>query len=358
MLKNQEYLDFIRYSVEGQDDVPESFNRIDWEKFFKFCYNHSILGVVFSGLERANKRIPQSLLFEWIGAVENLKAQNKTVNKRILSITKWFNEKKHRCVILKGQANALMYPNPQLRSPGDIDIWVEGETTDLIKLVLSECPNAHYSIHHVKMPVFNDVSVEVHYRPVYLSNWFKDNLLQRYIREKEEQQFSHKERFCDAAIGTVTDEFNIVFQMLHMYNHFFSSRNNFKQFIDYYYLLNKDLPEDKRKECADVLENIGVKKYASGMMWIMKELLGVENERLILEPNEKIGRLILNESYNTGTYSTENNLKYVIEQFIANFRIVHQFPKEVLINPLFLVWHQWWKLKMKMALRKEVLHER
>ena len=143
-----------------------------------------------------------------------------------------------------------------------------------------------------------------------------------------------------------------------MYNHFFSSRNNFKQFIDYYYLLNKDLPEDKRKECADVLENIGVKKYASGIMWIMKELLGVENERLILEPNEKIGRLILNESYNTGTYSTENNLKYVIEQFIANFRIVRQFPKEVLINPLFLVWHQWWKLKMKMALRKEVLHER
>lgn len=206
--------------------------------------------------------------------------------------------------------------------------------------------------------MFNDVSVEVHYRPVYLSNWFKDNLLQRYIREKEEQQFSHKERFCDAAIGTVTDEFNIVFQMLHMYNHFFSSRNNFKQFIDYYYLLNKDLPEDKRKECADVLENIGVKKYASGIMWIMKELLGVKNERLILEPNEKIGRLILNESYNTGTYSTENNLKYVIEQFIANFRIVHQFPKEVLINPLFLVWHQWWKLKMKMALRKEVLHER
>lgn len=91
MLKNQEYLDFIRFSIEGQDDVPESFNRIDWNKFFKFCYNHSILGVVFSGLERANKRIPQSLLFEWIGAVENLKAQNNAVNKRILSITKWFN---------------------------------------------------------------------------------------------------------------------------------------------------------------------------------------------------------------------------------------------------------------------------
>ena len=93
MLKKQEYLDFIHYSIEGKDDVPESFNRIDWEQFFSFCHNHSLLGVVFSGLERANKRIPQSLLFEWIGAVENLKAQNKTVNKRILSITKWFNEK-------------------------------------------------------------------------------------------------------------------------------------------------------------------------------------------------------------------------------------------------------------------------
>ena len=170
MLKYQEYLDFIRYSVEGKDEVPESFNRIDWEKFFKFCHNHSILGVVFGGLERVNKRIPQTLLFEGIGAVENLKAQNNAVNKRVLLITKWFNEKQRRSVILKGQANALMYPMPKLRSPGDIDIWVEGETTDLIRLVLSECPNAHYSIQHVKMPVFNDVSVEVHYKPVYLTN--------------------------------------------------------------------------------------------------------------------------------------------------------------------------------------------
>ena len=30
-----------------------------------------------------------------------------------------------RCCILKGQENALMYPNPYSRTPGDIDVWID-----------------------------------------------------------------------------------------------------------------------------------------------------------------------------------------------------------------------------------------
>lgn len=51
-----------------------------------------------------------------------------------------------------------------------------------------------------QMPAFKDASVEVHYRPIYLRNWFVDKKLARYISS--------------------------------MYAHFFSSRNSFKQFID------------------------------------------------------------------------------------------------------------------------------
>ena len=80
-------------------------------------------------------------------------------------------------VILKGLVNGLMYPRQEYRSPGDIDIWVEGDAVDVIKTLLESCPEAHYSLNHVKMPVFDDVSVEVHYSPSNIMNWYKDRVL-------------------------------------------------------------------------------------------------------------------------------------------------------------------------------------
>lgn len=344
------YLDFIRYCIIPNEPIPKEVSEIDWEDYMQYCNRQGVIGLVFEGMQKADIRIPQAKLFEWIGFSESIKAQNKIVNKRILQIQKFFEEKNCRTCVLKGQANGLMYPNPEVRSPGDIDIWVEGKREDIIKMVLEVTPEAHYSIHHIKLPIFKDVSVEVHYRPMYLSNWFKDKILQRYISEIEERQFSNKVPLADGEIGCLTDDFNAVYQILHMYAHFFSSRNNFKQFIDYYYLLKKGLTEEGKHVCAEKFKELGIEKYASGIMWVMEKVLGLDAALLVIPSNEKIGRLILKESAYFGTYST-NNLKYVLEQLKANLRIVRYFPKDVLISPLFLVWHQWWRLKMRLALR-------
>ncbi len=347
------YNDFIRYAIEEGAEVPASAKDIDWKDFLEYCNRQCIIGLVFYGLQKSGLRIPQKTLFEWIGFAESLKVQNMLLNKRIGDVTGFFDKRIIRSCILKGQANGLMYPKPELRSPGDIDIWVDGCREDIIKMVLEASPEAHYSIHHVKMPVFKDVSVEVHYRPMYLSNWFADRKLQRYISSIEERQFNNFANIdvngVETKIGTLTNDFNMVYQILHMYHHFFETRNNFKQFIDYYYLLKKGHAEDVTK-ITERFREFGVMRYAKGVMWVMKELLGLEENYLVAEPSEKEGRLILKESFYFGTWST-NKLRSVIEIFIANLRIVTHYPKEVLINPLFLIWHQWWKMKMKWILK-------
>ena len=43
-----------------------------------------------------------------------------------IHVSEWFRKKGFRTCILKGQGNAMMYPNPCSRTPGDFDIWVEG----------------------------------------------------------------------------------------------------------------------------------------------------------------------------------------------------------------------------------------
>lgn len=344
------YIDFIRYVIHSDLPVPEGAAKIDWADFLVFCNRQGVIGLVFGGLERSELRIPQMTLFEWIGFAENIKQQNAIVNKRVSQVCKFFIEKECRCVVLKGLANGLMYPKPELRSPGDIDLWCEGKDVDTIKLVLKKCPEAEYSLHHVKMPVFDDVAVEVHYRPIFLPNWFKDKKLKKYIDKEQERQFNNTVQVGSKGFGVLTSDFDVVYQLLHMWHHFFETRNNFKQMIDYYFLLKKCHTENTDfTEIVKLLKELGVLKYAKGMMWVMKEVLGLEEKYFYTEPDEKIGKLILNETMIYGTFS-QNKLKQVIQQYLGNLRMVRYFPSEVLISPLFLVWHQWWKIKMMINL--------
>lgn len=346
----ENYLDFIKFSISSSTEHPRGLEDIDWGQMMELCVHQGILGVVFRGIERCEPKMPQRLLLEWIGSEERIKSQNRQTNKYMLAVTEFFMKRGHRSCILKGQANALMYPHPDLRSPGDIDIWVEGNSVDIIKTVLKETPDAHYSIHHIKMPVFKDVSVEVHYRPMYLNNWWDDKKLQLYIDRIVDEQFSNRVAIEGAEIGVLTDEFNAVYQILHMFAHFFSTRNNLKQLIDYYYLLKKGLTDEEKKRSANMMKELKVLKYARGIMWIMTEKLGLDEKYLILEADEKIGSVVWNEVMKYGTY-TNDSLKALLQQTWANLKLANYFPQNVFINPLFLIWHQWWKMRMKWKLR-------
>ena len=118
-----------------------------------------------------------------------------------------------------------------------------------------------------------------------------NNKLQSYVRSVADRQFTNKVLLGETEICAPTDDFNAVYQILHMFNHFFSTRNSFKQFIDYYYLLKKRLPADVRSQCLEVFKELKLDKYASGIMWIMKDVLGLDETCLIGDADEHQGQL-------------------------------------------------------------------
>lgn len=355
------YLDFMCFALDPSQPLPDSHTTIDWSSFYQFCMRQSVAGVVFDGLERSGLHIPQQVLFEWISTVERMKATNKLVDRRCHQISRFWEQQGYRSCILKGQANAMMYPRPELRSPGDIDIWVDGHTNsidstdkqdysiDIIRIAQREAPEGHYSLHHVTMPVFPDTSVEVHYRPVFLDNWWKDKKLKRYTDGEKDTQFANVVTLSDGKteIHALTDEFNAVFLLLHMWHHLLSTRNNLKQLIDYYYLLKRGFTASQRESITRVFHELGVLKYARGIMWIQHAVLGLEEQYLLVEPDEKIGRLLLNETMHYGEKheQKQGRLKILVNRITDNLTLFRQFPSPVLIAPAYLVWHQWWKLK-------------
>lgn len=379
------YLDFVRYSIDDTIPVPVTSECLDWEWFLGFCDRQGITGLVYAGIERSGINIPTDTLLEWYGAKESIAIINHETDKRCRQVSEFFEKQDYRCCILKGQANAMMYPCPELRSPGDIDIWVakmddgrgkkddgrgkmddgrgkmddgrgtkeEDDVAEIIRMVLEVAPEGHYSLHHVTMPVFDDVAVEVHYRPVFLDNWWKDKQLQQYINEVKDEQFRNRIRLSDGEteICGLTDDFNVVFLMLHMWHHLLSTRNNFKQLIDYYYLLKKGHADVTN--ITELFRLLGVLKYARGIMWIEHEVLGLDKKYLVVEPDERIGKLLLKESLHYGEKrKLRNKIGELVGRLTDNLHLLWHFPSAVMIAPIYLVWHQWWKLRMKIMLRK------
>ncbi len=350
-MKDQSYFEFVKYAIGNQAEVPVSSHGIDWSDFLAFCERQCIQGLAFQGIERSGIKISQDVLFEWIGSAEQIKAMNRLIDKRSRQMSLFWKKLGHRSCILKGQANARMYPYPELRSPGDIDIWVEGNDVDITKAVLDEVPDAHYSFHHVKMPVFDDVSVEVHYRPAYMSSWRKDKKLQNLTKSIADSQFENTNGAGDEELTCLTDDFNALFLIIHMFGHCFSSHNNLKQLIDYYYLLKRGLSVEQKEWVKRQFEILGVEKYAAGIMWIEQEILGLEENFLIVEPNKNIGELLLGYVVNYGARPKRNRLSLLFHRITDNLPLLRYFPSTVLIGPIYLIWHQWWKLKMKHKLK-------
>lgn len=341
------YLQILTYGLSDDTSIsPPNVDVVNWNKFFSFCDNQAILGIGLQCIDKLEShlggdlKIPQDLFLEWIGVTEQIKKQNRLLNKRTKELTDYLIKKGKRSCILKGQGNALMYPDPLLRTAGDIDVWLEGSKKEISKFVHLSYPDMNVQYHHMNYPIFEDVEVEVHYYPSFCYNKWHNNRLQQYFRVKSEEQFQNVKSygFC---VPTVA--FNIVFQLSHMMRHFFTQGIGLRHAIDYYYLLKQEISDKQRRDAIEVIKQCGMYKFFCAVIWIETNIFGLDDNKYIALANGKAGQLVLNEMIKGGNFGNcfktndRNVLAIYFDQMFYRLKYVVQFPSETLSRPLALV---------------------
>ena len=294
----------------------------------------------------------KDLLLQWMMQCQMLEKANVRLNDAAIHVSEWFGKKGFRTCILKGQGNALMYPNPYSRTPGDIDIWVEGGDKRVISFVRSISLHEKACYHHIEFPSYKGVEVEVHYRPSFLLCFWHNRKLQNYYEMVKEKQFSHRVTLGEQGeVAIPTVKFNLIFQLTHIYAHLMNEGIGLRQLLDYYFvLLHADI-----KNFAELQRNLkrfGLWKFAGAIMYIMQEVFGMPASRLIVPSNEKYGIFVLNEvleAGNFGKYDERNRfgksqLGHNLQRVYRDIRLVRYFPMEALSEPLFRTWHFFWRL--------------
>ena len=353
-------LEFVRSVLNPSFSFPIITNRREWTDLCVFSQKQAISGIVFEGIQRyydqTGKNIPSDLVIEWCALYEQIKQRNKLLNKRCVEVTSFFEEKGLRSCILKGQGNALMYPNPDARMSGDIDIWIEGKREAIKKTVRDKVGNTFETSHHIALPMFDDVDIEVHFTPAEFCNPIYNRHLQCYFISHQAEQMSNMIEIpeTNGKIGVPTNLFNAVFQLSHIMYHFFIEGVGLRHFIDYYYLLIRGFSQHEKKEYARTVEKLGMLYFSRSVMWIEQQILGLNDRYLLVAPHEVGGRLLLDEILATGNMGHyDERLAFRKKGFIARgitdaFRdlyLARVFPSEGYFKPIQKIASQRWKLK-------------
>ena len=427
--------------------------KMDWRQLYTFASQQAILGFCFDGINRLNQEYPEELkknpierdlLMTWMGAAQQIRRQNMKVNVVASKLYSMLREDGLRCCILKGQGNALMYPNVYSRNPGDIDVWVNASREQI-----TEYAQKHFEIgddirfHHLETS-FDGVPVELHFFPGIMNNPIYNARLQKWFKRNADLQCSNVVSLPDG-IGEIvipTTAFNVVYQLTHLYHHFFDEGIGMRQIIDYYYVVcdfykvyqnsskitpslftikegstshpdpltlrgeggnrptrcseplrskdggpSKVSPDcagwDRRDAIGDIasdasvssafitdssastaldvvqrdLKYLGLWKFAGAVMYVLKEVLGLSEDKMIVPMDEKRGRLLLAEILDGGNFGrhftkyagfTHQSMgkKYFLKIW-RNMHFVRYYPEEALCEPLFRTWHFFWRLKYK-----------
>lgn len=375
MLKQQKiFFDFLRFCIGSAKEMPGSLKEVDWKELYAIAKKQALLGVLFHGIRRLPKELApeQKLLMQWMVMAEQIRKQNIRLFLDSVTVCQNFENEGFANCILKGQGNALLYPDPYMRTPGDIDIYLSGGRKKIMKYVDRVCPNQVMRYHHVDFPVMK-TAIEVHFTPSYMFCPIYNQRMQKWFEEVMGEQCNHRVSLPDGygEIHVPQASFNVIYILSHLYRHIFTEGIGLRQLLDYYLVLvkwhtdltnltdsNKSLPQMTQintdlDALRHKLKYLGLWKFAQAVMYVLHEVFGLSEDRMIAPMDEREGRFLLDEIMRGGNFGQyddrmgskvgESKIHRYFRMNLRNLRFVKHYPTEALCEPVFRTWFAGWK---------------
>ena len=352
-------LELIRISLGRQEQFSHAPSEKEWHELFEQAKQQTLVGILYQGVCRlpAEQKPPRQLLINWHATVQKIICDNKRFNHDAVWVSRRWEKLGYRNVILKGQGNALLYPDPLLRIPGDIDIWLDGELRKIAGYIRSRFPKLEVTRIEMDFPVRKDTPIEIHFQPSFLYDPFKNRRMQHYFRR---QLASPKqvELPGEGIINIPNDEMNLVFQLSHIYRHLFYEGIGLRQLMDYYYLSTSLLtPENGeiRKNVLPVIRDLGLTDFCRALMWVLGKVFYMPAGNMLTEPDERRGRFLLTEVMRAGNFGHADDRVGNWAEMSRwerltwgtrwSWRLIGQYPREVLWHPYYRITQYIWRLR-------------
>ena len=336
---------------ESLSRLPQS--RQEWEDLFTVCAKHNLVAITFPVIDKLHDEVevPLGVYSRWAMMAEKVQQKNARLNEACRTLYTKFSEYGFQSCVLKGQTVAALYPRPELRQCGDIDIWLDGGHKRIVGFLRERFPVKKVFYHHCDAYIIKGVNIEAHFMPSWMNSPCADRRLQKYFCRMAPEQFGHYVEslgFC-----APTKHFDAVYHLIHIYRHVLDEGIGLRQLMDYYYVLHSLTPADREAAWADI-KALKLSKFAAGVMCVLRDVYALDESLMLCPPDEKQGTFLLDEimvSGNFGKFDVRNKhskdetrVMHAKRKMTRAMRYLAYYPSEVLCIPVFMVFHYCWRL--------------
>lgn len=295
--------ELLRISIGIRGELSRQLTDVEWTELHSECVRQNVLGIAFVGIQRLpDEQLPPSALYaKWKHETEIIKERFDLINKRYREACDIYEKQGVGCCVLM--------PLNINSTPGDIDIlcWTDKDKEG--KRMVVEYVNFQYvaSTHHIKPKVqrqhvdWNTGSfpVDVRFKFSYFNSPLHDR---RFLAWVEEKTFSVSPQKGKDGYPVPSNTFNAVYQLIHLYRKLFCEGLRLGHLYDYYMVL-RSLPKSEHEEVMRVIGRLGMKKFATAVMYVMQTVFGMPDEYLFCKPNPRNGSFVISITMQAGEYT-------------------------------------------------------
>ena len=367
------FVELLQIALGTRDFLSRMPSASEWQFLLDEAQRQAVDGIMVAGLERLpeKQRPPQMILLQWIGMCQQIEVQNELTTKTCQQLCKQLDEDGFCACVLKGQSNYRYYPAEMKnrRNCGDVDVWVRPKNMGCkhpVKAVI-EYVQSHYDMNglcwlHTSHVDKSGVPVEVHLRASFMSEPCKNRRFQKHFADVDACRALAEVDGIEIPAMKVDED--VIYQMNHIYRHLIDEGVGLRQVVDYFWLLKawNEKHERTKEETMRIVSWLGMRKFAGALMYVLREVCGMQESLLLCPASVKDGQFLINEILMSGNFGhsdprmgeinsdsgyLRSRASQAWRRFKRNLRFITSYPGEVIWEPIVRVEHFVWK-KLKL----------
>ncbi|MCM1213147.1 MAG: nucleotidyltransferase family protein [Lachnospiraceae bacterium] len=277
-------MQLLKEALTEQKNLEEDIFQVpvDWFEFIKLAENHNVLSLLYDVLEERKDLIPPDILQRTQEVSKRVAMQSY----HLLFVGRYLVSALEKAgitvILLKGVGTASLYPVPEVRKTGDIDLLLpEMDRLEEACQILEEngCrkSDVQNALHHIQFYLKDAIEIELH---TMLVEPFDNNEINEFLRQTQKTYAEHLVR-TDAMgveIPMLTPGYHAYELLLHMLQHFLRSGFGLKLLCDWVVLWNRIEDPGERENYLRLVTESRLKGFSDAVTEVCCRFLGLRRE--------------------------------------------------------------------------------
>lgn len=274
------FFEFMQVSIGQLDCVSRFPDPHEWQQLYNLAKRQAVVGICYHGLTKLfdyGLVAPQELSLDWMAEAEEIKEQNRGGSRKLIKLQEELQAHHLRSSLLTGPGLVRFYDRElqMLRFTKGIDLYVFGYKN---QIDLSQWPD-------MQIRIFTELRAG--------KSTQRNNRLDKWILQNNDLMYRKA-----GELTVPSHSMTIIIQLVHLYNLFLEKRLLMRNLMDLFFVLryaegDSRLFQFSQTNVEGEIQELGLTRFARGIMWLMKEVFNLDSKCMPIEPLEEEGQFLM-----------------------------------------------------------------